>query len=196
MWWWILTLLWDPVDWVTFKIIHEIWITAIRENDTNMWELLKTKLVTATKVQCRELRKLLKFCGDKEEQDINHGGRVEENPLTIGFCKKEGRQAVNTGVEFPWWNKMDMATQARLTLFLLNLVLGPAQDGPAQILYWLCVSSFPSILNTWWDLLNDNAFLPSSRYGTCAAIFFSSNLQLFCAFFLRHLGVEPKQKCL
>ena len=64
--------------------------------------MLKTKLVTATKVQCRELRKLLKFCGDKEEQDINHGGRVEENPLTIGFCKKEGRQAVKQE-----WNSRD-----------------------------------------------------------------------------------------
>ena len=89
-----------------------------------------------------------------------------------------------------------MATQARLTLFLLNLVLGPAQDGPAQILYWLCVSSFPSILNTWWDLLNDNAFLPSSRYGTCAAIFLVVIFNFFVPFFLRHLGVEPKQKCL
>lgn len=44
---------------------------------------------------------LYEFFGGKEEQGINHGGRVKERTLSYDFCKKEkGSQAVKTGMEF------------------------------------------------------------------------------------------------
>ena len=72
---------------MTFKIIHEIWITDIGENDTKICEVNDCNNSAVQGSNRTQLRRLLKFCGAKEEQDINHGGRVEkENPLMISLC--------------------------------------------------------------------------------------------------------------